>query len=190
MAADSFADRMRGRRVGVLACLGYALFLAANATAVWGGVFPFLPLDIQTPVMISAFFAAQASAFALRFAVGAVLAYVWPRTARTFHPVGVSLVYAAGWLCLIVLPYVEDTGILVGDAPVLAVWGGVLIGWATASFFLAWQRLFAAQDRGAASTQIIAANVLAPVFYALLLLIPQAVTALLVTFVINNTRAH
>ena len=95
-----------------------------------------------------------------------------------------------GWLCLIVLPYVEDTGILVGDAPVLAVWGGVLIGWATASFFLAWQRLFAAQDRGAASTQIIAANVLAPVFYALLLLIPQAVTALLVTFVINNTRAH
>ena len=71
MAADSFADRVRGRRVDVLACLGYALFLAANATAVWGGVFPFLPLDIQTPAMISAFFAAQASAFAARFAAGA-----------------------------------------------------------------------------------------------------------------------
>ena len=184
MAADSFADRMRVRRVDVLSCLGYALFLAANATAVWGGVFPFLPLDIQTPAMISAFFAAQASAFALRFAAGAVLAYMRPRTARAFHPVGVPLVYVAGWLCLIALPYIEGAGLLVGEAPALAVCGGVLIGWATASFFLAWQRLFAAQSRGSASTQIIAANVLAPVFYALLLLIPQAVTALLVTFVI------
>ena len=33
--------------------LGYALFLAINAAGVWGGVFPFLPLEFQTPASCS-----------------------------------------------------------------------------------------------------------------------------------------
>ena len=28
--------------------LGYGLFLAINAAGVWGGVFPFLPMEFQT----------------------------------------------------------------------------------------------------------------------------------------------
>lgn len=40
------------------ASLGYALFLAVNATGVWGGVFPFLPLDFQTPQILFWFFLA------------------------------------------------------------------------------------------------------------------------------------
>mgnify|MGYP005786782691 CR=1 FL=1 len=39
-----------------VASLGYALFLAINAAGVWGGVFPFLPLDFQTPEIIFWFF--------------------------------------------------------------------------------------------------------------------------------------
>ena len=35
--------------------LGYALFLAINAAGVWGGVFPFLPLDMQTPGIMARF---------------------------------------------------------------------------------------------------------------------------------------
>ena len=34
-------------RLGV-AGWGFALFLAVNAVQVWGGVFPFLPLEFQT----------------------------------------------------------------------------------------------------------------------------------------------
>ena len=28
--------------------LGYALFLAINAAGVWGGLFPLLPMELQT----------------------------------------------------------------------------------------------------------------------------------------------
>ena len=48
-----------------VASLGYALFLAINAAGVWGGVFPFLPLDFQTPEIIFWFFLAQSLVFSL-----------------------------------------------------------------------------------------------------------------------------
>ena len=32
------------------ASMGYALFLAINAAGVWGGVFPFLPMDFRITV--------------------------------------------------------------------------------------------------------------------------------------------
>ncbi len=187
MAAERAIDWLRARRTGVLACLGYALFLAANATVVWGGVFPFLPLEIQTPTMTSRFFTMQASAFALRFIAGAALAYVRPQTAQSFHAVGVACLYALGWSCLIALSYLDD--FLAPDAAqlgetALTAFGGALVGWTTASFFLTWQCLFAAQDHPSSHVQVITANVAAPAVYLLLCLIPQAVTALLVAFVI------
>ena len=46
---------IRALRPNVTA-LGYALFLAINAAGVWGGVFPFLPLDFQTPEIVFWFF--------------------------------------------------------------------------------------------------------------------------------------
>ncbi len=181
MGRGRLLKRIRLRRTGVLACLGYALFLATNATIVWGGVFPFLPQEIQTPSMTAAFFIAQASTFALRFILGAALAYARPESARAFHAVRNAVPYALGWTCLIAISYV-------GDAPgadvALTLLGGCLIGLSTAAFFLAWQRLFAAQKPAAANMQLIVANLIAPALYALLYLIPQAVTALLVAFVV------
>ena len=193
--AAGVAVWLRARRVGVLACLGYSLFLAANATAVWGGVFPFLPMEIQTPTMTTRFFAAQTSLFVLRFALGAALAYARPETARRFHPVGTALLYVLGWSCLIAISYADgipsDVAATVSTATaastaaeVLPMCGGALIGWATASFFLAWQCVFAGQPRAVANMQIIVANIAAPVAYLLLCLIPQAVTALLVALVV------
>ena len=186
MAAE-IAVWLRARRSSVLACLGYSLFLAANATVVWGGVFPFLPMEIQTPTMTTHFFVAQTTLFVLRFALGAASAYLRPETARAFRPVGTALLYVLGWSCLIAISYVE--GLFSGTnasiaAAVLPVCGGALLGWATASFFLAWQCLFAGQPRTAANTQVIVANIAAPVVYLLLCLITQAVTALLVAFVV------
>lgn len=181
MGRGKVLNRIRLRRTGVLVCLGYALFLASNATIVWGGVFPFLPQEIQTPSMTAAFFIAQASTFALRFILGAALAWARPESARAFHPARDAAPYALGWSCLIAISYA-------GDAPgadgARTVAGGCLIGLSTAAFFMAWQRVFAAQRPEHANMQLIIANLIAPALYALLYLIPRAVTALLVAFVI------
>ena len=48
-----------------VASLGYGLFLAINAASVWGGSFPFLPIDFQTSEVLFWFFLAQSLAFSL-----------------------------------------------------------------------------------------------------------------------------
>ena len=50
-----------------VASLGYALFLAINAAGVWGGVFPFLPLEFQTRTIVFWFFFAQSVVFSLSY---------------------------------------------------------------------------------------------------------------------------
>lgn len=180
MAGAGLIERVRHERTGILACLGYALFLAANATVVWGGVFPFLPLDLQTRSMTSAFYVAEASVFALVFLAGVVGAYRRPGGARQFHAVHTALIYLAGWACLIALSYVDDAALRAA----LTLGGGVFLGCGAARFFLAWQRLFAAQRPADANLQLIAGTAAAPAVYFLLYLIPMAVTALLIALVI------
>lgn len=177
MAAGTVTTYVRTHQTAVVACLGYALFLASNATVVWGGVFPFLPLEIQTPAMTSAFFVAQASMFALRYLAGVLGAYRNPSRTRSFRVFGSAAPYLAGWSCLVSIPYL--------DAPLLypTIAGGLLMGWGTAGYFIAWQRLFAAQKAAVANLEIIAGTAAAPLVYFLLYLIPQAVTALLVALV-------
>ena len=48
--------------------LGYALFLAINAAGVWGGVFPFLPMEFQTHTIVFWFFFTQSIVFSLSYA--------------------------------------------------------------------------------------------------------------------------
>lgn len=177
MAAGSIATYVRTHQTAVVACLGYALFLASNAAVVWGGVFPFLPLAIQTPQMTSAFFVAQASVFALYYFASVAVAYRWPARTRAFHVFGSAVPYLLGWGCLIAIPYI--------DVPLAypTIAGGVLVGYGAARFFIAWQRLFAAQKASVANLEIIAGTAAAPLVYFLLCLIPQAVTALLVALV-------
>lgn len=70
--------------------LGYALFLAINAAGVWGGVFPFLPLSMQTPVTMTHFFVAQSLVFGVSYLASAAGSYRMPGPTRRF------LVFAAG----------------------------------------------------------------------------------------------
>ena len=59
MARTSFSNIARTFKPNT-ASLGYALFLAINAAGVWGGVFPFLPMNFQTPEVMFWFFLTQA----------------------------------------------------------------------------------------------------------------------------------
>ena len=55
--------------------LGYGLFLAINAAGVWGGVFPFLPMEFQTTEIVFWFFLAQSLVFSFSY-----FASAWDRT--------------------------------------------------------------------------------------------------------------
>ncbi len=79
---------------------GYACFLTVNATSIWGGVFPFLPLEFQTAEVTLTFFLLRAGAFLRRRVrcehVGVVLL-----SARRSQDAGAAFRRACvPWLCM------------------------------------------------------------------------------------------
>ena len=64
--------------------LGYGLFLAINAAGVWGGVFPFLPMEFQTTEIVFWFFLAQSLVFSFSYFASALGSYFFPGPTRTF----------------------------------------------------------------------------------------------------------
>ena len=117
-----------------ISSLGFALFLAVNATAVWGGVFPFLPLGIQTQTFMTAFFLAQSLVFALSYLASTFGVYFFPGPTRRFLVWAAGVPYFLGWCALIAAAYLKTFALP------LAVVGGVFIGVGSAGFYMAWQR--------------------------------------------------
>lgn len=159
------------------AALGYALFLAVNATGVWGGVFPFLPISFQTPALLFWFFLAQSVVFSLCYFASAVGVYFLPGPTRRFLVPLASAPYLAGWCCLIAAIYVHAWSLP------LVVAGGALLGLGSAGFFMLWQRLFSSFDAERGSHDLILGTAYGSLLYFSLYLIPQAVTAYLVPLV-------
>lgn len=157
--------------------LGYALFLAVNATAVWGGVFPFLPMEVQTQTFVVSFFLAQSLVFAVSYFASTLGVYFLPGPARKFLVWAAGVPYFLGWCCLIAAVYVD------GEALKLAIAGGALIGFGSAGFYMAWQRLFASQKPEVGNRDLIMATLFAPIIYFALYLIPIAVTVFLIPLV-------
>lgn len=170
------ATRMRtlARYMPNTRSLGYALFLAVNATAVWGGVFPFLPMEIQTGSFTVAFFLSQSLVFAASYFASTLGAYFFPGPTRKFLVWAAGAPYFLGWCCLIAAVYLRAVAL---D---LAIAGGALIGFGSAGFYMAWQRLFASQKPAVGNRDLILACAFAPVIYFALYLIPAAVTAFLI----------
>lgn len=159
------------------AALGYALFLAVNAAGVWGGVFPFLPIEFQTPHILFWFFLAQSLAFSVAFFASAAGVYLFPGPTRSFLVKVASTPYFAGWCCLIAAIYLNDLSLP------LVICGGMLLGIGSAGFYMLWQRLFASQDSETGDRDLIVGTAYASIFYFALYLIPQAITAFLIPVV-------
>lgn len=159
------------------ASLGYALFLAVNATGVWGGVFPFLPLSIQTPETMFWFFLVEASVFAAAFVASIIGAYLLPVRTKRFLVHAASLPYFLGWACLIGASYAR-----IASFP-LVVAGGALLGVGSAGFYMLWQRIFAATRPERGNNDLIVGTIYASIIYLALHAVPVAVTALLVPLV-------
>lgn len=157
--------------------LGYALFLATNAAGVWGGVFPFLPMEFQTERVTLWFSVAQTAVFCLAFAGAALLAYLRRRPAR-MSPVWMAAApYAVGWALLVAAVY------LPAAAAPLAAGAGALLGAGSAAFYVMWQCVFASEDADSCNRDIILGTAWASVLYFALYLIPRAVTAFLIPLV-------
>ena len=167
---------IRALRPNVTA-LGYALFLAINAAGVWGGVFPFLPLDFQTPEIVFWFFLAQSLAFSLSYFASAVGVYYYPGPTRSFLVKLAAIPYMLGWCFLVAAIYVDAFAL-----PFVFVGGG-LLGLGSAGFYMLWQRLFSSQDSDRGNHDLMLGTAYGAVLYFSLYLIPVAVTAYLIPLV-------
>lgn len=160
-----------------VASLGYALFLAINAAGVWGGVFPFLPMEFQTKEIIFGFFLAQSLVFSLSYFASALGVYFFPGPTRRFLVVAASVPYFLGWCCLVGAIYIDEAALP------LVVGGGALLGLGSAGFYMLWQRLFASQEAETGNRDLILGTAYASIFYFSLYLIPRAVTVYLIPLV-------
>lgn len=159
------------------ASLGYALFLAINAAGVWGGVFPFLPMNFQTPEVMFWFFLMQSLVFSLCYFASAIGVYYFPGPTRRFMVMLASAPYLLGWCCLIGAIYLH------GIAQILVIAGGALLGLGSAGFYMLWQRLFASFDADHGNHDLILGTAYGALLYFALYAIPQAVTAFLIPLV-------
>lgn len=161
---------------------GFGLSLAVNATTIWGGAFPLLPLDFQTSDVLLGFFLAQSIAFVGAFAAAALGTYfrqapiserLWP----------VALVSTLGALCLIAPFYAPEA------TPVLVGTGGILLGGGSACLLLLWQMVFASRSSYDGKKDLIVGTGYSAAIYAALHAIPMAVAMFMIAFVFIPTTA-
>ena len=156
-----------------IAVLGYALFVTINATSLWGGVFPFFPMEFHTPEVTILFFLSQALAYCATFFLTMLVAYRRPEFVhKTLVLIAMALAIA-GAISLIAAMYLKWLTIP------LVVCGGVCLGMGCGGFAMAWQRYFSAMASTSGIFYLLAGTMLgAPVFFALYL-VPSAVTVYL-----------
>lgn len=162
--------------------LAYALFIASNATIIWGGAFPFLPLTFQTKQMTISFFLAQALAFSFCFVtvLGSLLIRKPGNAVKKYNFALIPMApYLMGWACLIAAMYIPE------QLRVLGVIGGAFTGFGAAGLMLAWVRLFSAKPRRYGAALITQSMLFAPIIYWLLMAIPTAIAIFLMPTVVT-----
>ena len=156
---------------------GFALFLTINATSIWGGVFPFLPLEFQTDAVTLTFFLTQALSFWGAFVLSALGSYYYPRGARKMLVSLSALLIFAGSASLISAMYLDEITMT------LTASGGILLGIGCAGMFMLWQRYFASLNSEKGNLRLIVGTAIAPIIYFALYLVPIALTAFLIPLV-------
>ncbi|MDR0350086.1 MAG: helix-turn-helix transcriptional regulator [Coriobacteriales bacterium] len=160
-----------------VASFGYGLFLAINATSVWGGSFPLLPLDIQGFELLATFSFAQSSAFCCSFLICVLGAYGIPHFTERIPIMGCTALFFLGSISLIAPLYVPNLMLL------LIIAGGVLLGVGSAGLLALWQQVFASQKADRGGLNIIMGTAISALVYVALHAIPFAVAAFMIAFV-------
>lgn len=154
--------------------LGFALFLATNACAMWGGVFPFMPHQFQTPETLRIFFEAQSLSCALFYLLTIALTYRFSYLSHKLLlpcTVGVSFV---GWWLIIIALYLPQ------QAEAIMYTSGILLGIGFAGFLMLFMRIFASLENAEASRTLLLGSIYAAPLYFSLHLFPSVVVAFLI----------
>lgn len=146
---------------------GFALFLAVNAVQVWGGVFPFLPMEFQTVQVTLSFYVAQALAGLLTYLGFGVGSYMAPRPAARVLPVLAAPPMIAGSAALIAAMYVRP-----GLTLVFVICAGVLLGLGSTGMTLGWQRTFSSYEGERGDVLLVVGTGLSALIYFALYLCP------------------
>lgn len=160
-----------------IAILGYALFLVINACSLWGGVFPFFPSEFHGEEVTFSFMMAQSLTSLLTYIVVLVCSFQVPSIViRSLHGVSSFPAFLGGVLLIAAL-YVPAWRIaLVTAAGCCMGAGGTLLS-------LVWARYFSAETTDRGNFFILAGTFFAPILFALLYLVPQAVRVFLIPLV-------
>jgi DNA-binding CsgD family transcriptional regulator len=150
---------------------GYALLLAINATSIWGGAFPLLPLEFQTFNVTVTFFLVQSVAFWGTFFVSVAGSYFLPLITRRVLGISCGPLLMLGSMGLIAPLYLPEFTLS------LVLVGGIFLGVGSAGFFMLWQRVFASQDAERGNLFLIVGTGYSALIYGVLHLIPIAVAA-------------
>lgn len=156
---------------------GYACFLTVNATSVWAGIFPFLPMEFQTAAVTLTFFLTQSLAFGGAFAASMWGSYYFPHGARRMLVSLSAILLFIGSACLIAAMYAEAAALWLVGA------GGVFLGIGCAGMFMLWQRYFASLPARQGNLYLMVGTAIAPFIYFALYLVPIALTAFLVPLI-------
>jgi DNA-binding CsgD family transcriptional regulator/MFS family permease len=156
---------------------GYALFLAINATSIWGGAVPFLPIEFQTFDVLAVFSFVQFLAFWSSFLLCMICSYLFPRLTKSNRIIIYTLLLFVGSISLIAPLYLPTLTFA------LVIVGGILLGIGSASFFLLWQRVFASQAPERGNLDLIVGTGFSAIIYIVLHLIPMAVAAFTIALV-------
>lgn len=156
-----------------IAVLGYALFLAINASSLWGGVFPFFPQDFHTFEVTFIFMQAQSLASLVVYMALLLSAFFKPKTLmKPMHMVSSVPVFLGGVLLIAALYLPAWRILLVGIA-------GVLIGAGSALLSMLWARYFSSITMDHGNFFLLSGTILAPIIFFSLYLVPLAVRVFL-----------
>lgn len=162
------------RAENLVPSFGFAIFLVINATQVWGGIFPFLPLDFQTSGVTLSFYLAQSLAFVAAFAASVLGSYWLPHEGRRMLVRVATALVGVGSACIIAAMYAPAFTMQ------LVLTGGATLGVGTAAFFMLWQRYFAAMPAEECNLQLMVGTALSAILYFALHAVPVALTAFLI----------
>ena len=174
MAAIRTALRTPGFDIAIL---GYALFLVINACSLWGGVFPFFPHEFHGEEVTFAFMLAQSMASLLTYIVILVCSFKVPSiVTKSLHGVSSFPAFLGGALLIAALYLPEWRVALVTVAGCCMGAGGTLLS-------LVWARYFSAESTDRGNFFILTGTFCAPLLFALLYLVPQAVRVFLIPLI-------
>lgn len=156
---------------------GFAVILSINAASVWGGVFPYFPVDAQTSLSTVSFYLVQLAAMAATYLAGLAIGWHNPRTMSRIGVLACSLPLAAGSLVLVSAMYIPSHTL-----PLIAC-AAFFVGLGSALYMVGWQKAFAARSGKECTLALITGAFYSALVYFGICLIPAALTAYLIPLV-------